>query len=144
MNCYKFQDHLSAYLDGEVPEDLRQAMAVHLKTCTACQAELAVLEKLDRTLGHMPAPAPPDITGQVLSRVKRPALPWWRSLSLAASLILGLTLGGALAGNFYPYAATKANGNGGEVLAMEEAFRDFPQGSFGGVITYQDEEENSA
>jgi ribosomal protein L18E len=64
---------------------------------------------------------------------------------MAASLVLGLVLGGALAGNFSPYAVRPANGNGGEVLALEDVLREFPQGSFvGTVISYQDDEENSA
>jgi anti-sigma factor RsiW len=144
MKCEIVHNYLSAYLDGEVPVKLRQEVAAHLATCAACRAELAALEKLENALGSLSAPMPADITPRVISRVKHPALPWWRSLSLAASLVLGLTLGGALAGSFYPLATAAAPGNGNEVLAMEEVFRDFPQGSYGGIITYQDEEENSA
>ncbi len=144
MNCHKVQDHLSPYLDGEVPEELRLEMEVHLKGCAACQTELALLRRLDRAFETLPAPAPPDVAHRVLSRLRRPAHPWWRSLSLAASLILGLALGGALAGNFYPNSIYKANGNGGEILALEDVLRDFPQGSWGGAVVYQDEEESSA
>ncbi len=144
MKCAIVHNHLSAYLDGEGPVKLRQEIAAHLETCAACRAELAALEKLENALASLSAPTPPDIAGRVISRVKRPALPWWRALSLAACLVLGLTLGGALAGNFYPFTAAAVNGNGNEVVAMEEVFQDFPQGSYGGIISYQEEEENRA
>jgi anti-sigma factor RsiW len=136
MDCREAQTHLSQYLDGEASQERRQELETHLEACPACQAELALLTRLDQAFE--------DVAQRVLARVRRPALPWWRSLALAASLILGLTMGGALAGNFYAYSPAKANGNGGEVLAMEDVFRDFPQGSWGGAIVYQDEEENSA
>jgi anti-sigma factor (TIGR02949 family) len=144
MDCREAQTHLSQYLDGEASQERRQELETHLEACPACQAELALLTRLDQAFEDLAVPPPPDVAQRVLARVRRPALPWWRSLALAASLILGLTMGGALAGNFYAYSPAKANGNGGEVLAMEDVFRDFPQGSWGGAIVYQDEEENSA
>ena len=144
MNCREAQTHLSLYLDDEASEDLHQELETHLEACPACQAELAMLTRLDQAFEELAVPPPSDVAPRVLARVRRPALPWWRSLALAASLILGLTMGGALAGNFYSYSPVKATGNGGEVLATEDVFRDFPQGSWGGAIVYQDEEENSA
>lgn len=144
MKCHNVQDRLSAYLDGEVTEGLSRELAAHLQACAACRAELALLNRLERSLAALSAPAPPDIAEKIISRLRRPARPWWRSLSLAASLILGLTLGGALAGNFYPYSLNNANGNGAEVVALEDAFRDFPQDSWGRLISYQDDEEISA
>jgi anti-sigma factor RsiW len=144
MKCPKVQDHLSAYVDGEVPEELRRKLEAHLEACTICRAELAALGRLDQALATLPAPASPDVTRRVLAQVRRPARPWWRSLSIAASLVLGLVLGGALTGNFYPYSARPANGNG-EVLALEDVLREFPKGSFvGTVISYQDDEGTSA
>jgi hypothetical protein len=145
MKCLNVQDHLSAYLDGETPASLRREMALHLEACAACRAELALLQRLDFAFAELPVPVSPDVSRRVLARVRRPARPWRRSLSMAASLVLGLALGGALAGNFYPYAARPANGNGAEVLALEDVLREFPKGSFvGTVISYQDDEENSA
>jgi anti-sigma factor RsiW len=144
MNCPNLRHHLSAYLDDETPPELCREVEAHLRVCAACQAELAGLRRLDRALATLPAPDPPDLAPRVLARVRPPARPWWRSVSLAASLVLGLVLGAALAGNFYPYSLYQANGNG-DVLALEEILRDFPQDSLGrAVISYQDEEENSA
>ncbi len=144
MKCPLVQNQLSAYLDAEVPEELRQELEAHLESCPVCRAELALLQRLDAAFTDLPVPASRDVTQQVLARVRRPARPWWRSLSMAASLVLGLVLGGALTGNLYPYANRAANGNG-EVLALEDALRELPQGSFAGsVISYQEDEDNSA
>jgi len=143
MDCLQVQDRLSAYLDGELPAELRRQVEEHLEACPACREELAWLGRLDKTFDRLAAPSP-DVTSRVMERLRRPPLTWWRSLALAASLVLGLVLGGALAGNFYPYAAGPSLTNGDEVLAMEEAFRDFPQGSWGNLLVYPDEEDNSA
>ncbi len=64
----------------------------------------------------------------------------WSSLALAATLVMGLTLGGALARTFYPMAP--ANGDGAEMAALED-FQDFPEGSLGAVLaSYHPEEGN--
>ncbi len=144
MKCHEVQDQLSAYLDGEVPAGRSQELEAHLRVCAACQAELALLEGLEGALGALSAPASPDIAEKVISRLQHPARPWWRAFCLAASLILGLTLGGVLAGKFNPYALDQAMGNGNEVLALEDVFRDYPQDSWGRLISFQDEEELSA
>jgi hypothetical protein len=63
-------------------------------------------------------------------------------MALAASLIIGVILGGAIARDFYPTRV--ANGNGTELAALED-FHDFPQGSLGSVlVSYQAEEGNGA
>lgn len=144
MKCPEVQEHLSAYLDGEVPEDLGRELRVHLQVCADCRAELAKLSRLEDALAALAAPPAPDIRDKVLGRLSPPVRRWWRSLSLAASLVLGLTLGGILAGKLNPYNLSQANGNGAEVLALEEVFRDYPQGSWGQVILFPDEEEPSA
>lgn len=142
MKCFKVQTHLSAFLDAEVPVHIRGELEAHLEICAACRADLAQLRRMDLALAELPLPEAPDVTQRVLARVRRPARPWWRSLSMAASLVLGLVLGGALTGNLYPYANSLTNG---EVLALEDVLREFPQGSFAGtVISYQEDEENSA
>jgi anti-sigma factor RsiW len=144
MNCHNTQNLLSAYLDGEVRPDISREMEAHLQACAACRAELGLLQQLDRSLATLPAPAVPDVTFRVLNRVRRPARPWWRSLSMAASLVLGLVLGASLAGNFYPNSLYLVNDNA-EVLALEEVLQDFPQDSWGrSLLSYQDDEENGA
>ncbi|MEW6388648.1 MAG: zf-HC2 domain-containing protein [Thermodesulfobacteriota bacterium] len=141
MKCQEVQEHLSAWLDGEVDRALGPKIAAHLEGCSLCQGELAQLSRLDEALGSLEVPAPQHLAARVLSRLPqpRPAV-WWKSLSLAASLLLGIVLGGALAGNFYP-GQTSSNGE----TMVTEVFQDFPRGSLGTlVVSYQSEEGNGA
>jgi anti-sigma factor (TIGR02949 family) len=141
MKCYEVQEHLSAWLDGEVPEDLRPRLVEHLAACPACQAELAALERLDAALAELEAPAPRDLAAGVLRRLSRPTPSWVRSLALAACLVLGIFLGGSLTGTLYPGIYAPAHGNG-EVASLE-IFQDYPQGSVGSAFSYQGDEENN-
>lgn len=129
------RERLSAYLDGELSVAARREVAAHLEVCEECRRELARLQRLDAALGRLETAAPAGLAERVLDRVQPRRRYWWQSLALAASLLLGIVLGGTLARDFYPYQAD-ANGNG-EVLALEE-FNDFPQGSMGAVmVSYQ-------
>jgi anti-sigma factor RsiW len=141
MKCTEVQEHLSAWLDGEVPEELRPQMSEHLAVCPVCQAELAVLERLDAALAELEAPAPRDLAAGVLRRLPRPTPSWGRSLALAACLVLGIFIGGSLTGTLYK-GIQPANSNG--EIAQMEIFQDYPQGSVGGTFSYQGEEDNNA
>jgi anti-sigma factor (TIGR02949 family) len=144
MKCNEVQEHLSAWLDGELPEELRPAVAAHLDECPDCQAELAALERLEAALTELEAPVPQNLAAAVRRRLPRPASPWRQSLALAACLVLGIFLGGSLTGTLYP-AMKSANGNGyGNEVASLEIFQDYPQGSLGGAFSYQAEEDDSA
>lgn len=136
------RERLSAWLDGELSAAERREVAAHLEVCEECRRELALLTRLDAALGHLDAAVPPGLAERVLDRLQPRRRYWWQSLALAASLLLGIVLGGTLARDFYPYQ-TAANGTG-EVLALEE-FNDFPQGSLGAVmVSYQmDQTEES-
>jgi anti-sigma factor (TIGR02949 family) len=135
------RERLSAYLDGELTAEERREVAAHLEGCEECRRELALLQRLDAALGSLDAPAPARLAERVLDRLQpRPRRRYvWQSLALAASLVLGIVLGGTLARDFYPYQVTSGNS---EDLALEE-FHDFPQGSLGAVVaSYQPEEGN--
>jgi anti-sigma factor RsiW len=139
MNCLEVRDSLSAWLDGELAPEVRALVDRHLQGCAGCRRELAQLEALEEALGALPVMAPAGLPDQVLSRLRRPRRQWWQSLALAASLILGIFLGGALTRNFYPLPAE--NGFNREVASLE-AFHDFPQGSMGTILaSYQGDEE---
>ena len=140
--CEQVQERLSAWLDGELAPEARQEVAAHLEICPGCQGELALLSRLDAALGALEAqPLPAQLPQRVLERLRPRRRYWWQSLAMAASLILGIVLGGTLARDFYPYPAS--NGDA-EVLALEE-FHDFPQGSLGAVmVSYQGEEINGS
>ena len=139
--CNEVQERLSAWLDGELALEERREMAAHLEVCADCRRELALLERLDAVLGSLEAPAPARLAEGVLERLQPRRRYRWQHLAMAASLILGIALGGTLARDFYPYRTSSGNG---EVLALEE-FHDFPQGSLGAVmVSYQTEESNGS
>jgi len=142
QECPGVTEQLSAYLDGELDEARRNAVAAHLQICAACRRELELLTALEGALGSLAAPAPPDLTARVLARLHRRRRPWWQNLALAASLVLGIILGGTVARDFYP--RTTGNGASYEIASLD-AFHDFPQGSLGTVLaSYQGEEGNGS
>jgi len=142
QGCRQIKEQLSAYLDGELDEGQRHAVAAHLQTCPACRRELELLTALDGALGSLTAPAPPDLAGRVLARLPRRRRAWWQNLALAASLVLGIILGGTVARDFYP--RTTENGAVYETASLD-AFHDFPQGSLGTILaSYQKEEGNGS
>jgi anti-sigma factor (TIGR02949 family) len=141
MACDEVRERLSAWLDGELAAEERQEIAAHLEVCPGCQEEMAMFSRLDAALGTLEAPIPVELTQRVLDRLHPRRRYWWQSLAMAASLILGIVLGGTLARDYYPYPTSNADA---EVLALEE-FHDFPQGSLGAVmVSYQGEEINGS
>lgn len=147
MACEQIRERLSAWLDGELTAEESRQVAAHLEVCADCSRELSLLERLDAALGTLAAPVPNRLPERVLDRLQPRRRYWWQSLAMAASLVIGIVLGGTLAQSFYPYATTattvaKATNGNGEVLALEE-FHDFPQGSLGAMlVSYQVEEIN--
>jgi|UniRef100_A0A7V6A4E2 anti-sigma factor RsiW len=143
MKCGEVQEHLSAWLDGEVPEGLHQRLADHVAGCPACRAELEAMERLDAALAGLEVPVPRSLADKVKRRLSRPAAsPWLQSLALAVCLALGIFLGSSLTGRLYPWPAS-ANGITNDVASLE-IFQDYPQGSVGGAFSYQGEEDGSA
>jgi anti-sigma factor RsiW len=146
MECRDIRERLSAWLDRELPPEEHELIAAHLEGCTGCRRELAQLRVLETALGELAAAPPPRVAEQVLARLQaqqgqRSRRPWWQSLALAASLVLGVLLGGSVARDFYPLAP--ANGTA-EVAALQD-FHDFPQGSLGAILaSYQPEEGNGS
>ncbi len=142
MTCPEIQDRLSAYLDGELTPEARLQVAEHIQTCAACQAELTLLERLEEALGALKAPVPLDLAERVLARLKPPRRPWWQNLALAASLVIGILLGGTVGRALYMQPVPRWFGT---EIASLEAFQDFPEGSWGSlVVSYQTEEGNGA
>jgi anti-sigma factor RsiW len=139
MKCHEAQEHLSAWLDGELPEAIGAGLTAHLERCATCRREWLQLRALDAALENLAAPVPPGLAEKVAARVRRPhRRPGWQSVALAACLILGIALGGGLARSFHVTAAATANGT---EAASLEVFHDFPQGSLGTVVaSYQPQE----
>lgn len=96
MECHTIQAYFSAYLDGELPRAKAELVSRHLEACGACRREYQAWQQLWEALAAEPVAAPPHLAGRVLAHLPKPAQPWWRSLALAASLLLGVFLGGRL------------------------------------------------
>lgn len=67
-DCQTVQRYLSAYHDGEVSAAQNEAIAKHVKSCSACEAELTSLESLGAALDQSPVPAKPSDLWQRIER----------------------------------------------------------------------------
>src|SRR4030067_251234 len=63
MECAKTWDRLSAYLDGDLPEQEREGIAQHLRQCARC-AEEGGAPKETLTLLRTPPAGPPPPGGR--------------------------------------------------------------------------------
>ncbi len=142
MKCSEVREYLSAFMDGEVPEGLRPGLDAHLADCPVCQAELAVMERLDAALAGLSVPVPVDLSIKMRRRLPRHSLPWFQTLALAVCLALGIFLGGSLTGTFYPVSRS-GNGITSDVATLG-IFQDYPQGSLGGAFSFKGEGDGSA
>ena len=92
------QDHemLAAYLDGEIPSDRAAMLEEHLRTCTACAAEVANLLSVRRTMRVARTRFTPsaDFRRKIQSQVapRRPGFRVFGSLSLAVAALAMLVL----------------------------------------------------
>jgi anti-sigma factor RsiW len=102
MNCNETAQKLSAFLDGELPEEERVHISQHLETCRSCAAECESLAfAWDRVI-ELPRAEPrthlwPGIEARLPGRIVAQR---WRRVRLSpfpalatAALIVGLLLG---------------------------------------------------
>jgi anti-sigma factor RsiW len=101
MECRTIQEYFSAYLDGELPRAQVKLVSRHLEVCPRCQREYQAWQQLWDALAADPAPAPAYLSQRVLARLPGRSQPWWSNLALAASLLLGIFLGGRLGLEMY-------------------------------------------
>ena len=66
--CRLIEGMLSGYLDGELTQQDRQRVEVHVGTCADCAKTLAELERLRQGIGDL---APPEPTDEQWSRMMR-------------------------------------------------------------------------
>lgn len=109
MRCDDIQLALSALLDGERSRDAQVGAELvdrHLASCPDCQAFLAGAQQVRRRLRLAPLDEDvPEITAAVIDRLptaaasaRRPPRTWRAALPLVASLVVGMVVGGVLAG----------------------------------------------
>ena len=81
MNCKTTENYLSAYIDGELEETMRQNVAAHISECPRCQAKADELKAAAKQLSKAPkVSAPADFTKRLYDRLEQPPL-WERLLN---------------------------------------------------------------
>lgn len=60
MNCKNYNDHLKAYVDGELRGLLRLRVSRHVHACEACQAECHEMKQLSQRLQAIEMPPMPE------------------------------------------------------------------------------------
>lgn len=145
--CDEVRKHLSAYLDGELPDMPAATVKAHLKECKSCATYRDELLSVGQLLDLVaPAPVADDFTTRVVAHVreKEPArvrlarllgrpLP---RLAVAAVLILAIGLGSGLAlmGGAVPSPAPEDVLQTGVALEFGlEAFEPLPVDTVGGA-----------
>ena len=139
---------LSAFLDGELPEEERRGISEHLALCEDCRREAERLTDVMSVLDEAPAiePSPWFLTDlkrrirgeraeeghriPILERIKRlrvPLVPLGATALLALSLFIGNIMGKVI----YPSAAYASASTTSETLLGSNAVGDFPEGSLG-------------
>jgi predicted anti-sigma-YlaC factor YlaD len=139
---------LSAFLDGELPEEDRLRITEHLSLCEECRREIDRLTDVMNVLGEAPSVEPSpwfltDLKRRIredrigdesrvpfLERVKRlwsPLIPAGATALLALSLFIGNIMGRVI----YPTAVHAGTSAISETLLGSSAVEDFPEGSLG-------------
>lgn len=119
--CQEVQDRFSAYLDGELPEDVAAAVRRHLEGCPRCRQEFASWQRLWELLAAGPEPeVPPDLSARILARLTPPRRRRWADLALAASFLLGILLGGKLGLGLYEATAQSGAADTAEMELLAE------------------------
>jgi len=86
------RDHLSAFLDSELPPTQRHEVTIHLEACRECQQVLDELRRLDDLARGLAAPLPADshvwparVRARLAASRRVPSRVWW---AVAALLVL--------------------------------------------------------
>ena len=103
MNCSEVQNLLSAYFDGELVDEHRSDVAVHLAECASCKSELDSFQKLSNIAQTLNSPSPPagvweNIESKLEEQQSRPPRrQLWRlpavQLAAAVTILIAVTLG---------------------------------------------------
>ncbi|MCL2645883.1 MAG: anti-sigma factor [Phycisphaerales bacterium] len=94
-------NRLSAYLDGQLPSDLRAQVETHLAECPDCSRELTALRQTSAVLQQLPLTAPSPVLlerlhASIESAVRRPVIAMERFIGLLSGIAACLALVGCL------------------------------------------------
>ena len=115
LSCLRYRNRLGAYLDGELSQRRRKAVAAHVARCKTCRVALEDLRRLAPVMHALEVPpVPAGLAGHVMTRARRRAvrshmepviwnpLEWWKMASAplrvaaCTAVLLAFFLGVAL------------------------------------------------
>jgi len=141
MDCID-EKKISAYLDGELPDDERALIGTHVEECAACRAEADELAAVSRALDVLDGLEPDPYFA---SRVKRLAterkrrgwlaravVPAAATAAAAVSLLLGGFLGRALY-DTWSFEAANTENDVAEYVDTS-AMDDYPESTLGELL----------
>ncbi|GEM_PF-6017474 len=110
MNCNRIQEHLSAFIDGELESSLVPSVKAHLIRCSVCRKEKEQLETFSASIRAIPpVTAPPDFRDRIYASIHTrtqpkpsPFLQWKLILAPAAAMIFGIIIGAYRFQSFAP------------------------------------------
>ncbi len=100
FSCEAALDLLEPYLDGDLPPAEADRLRLHLESCAACAAELALAGRIGRELRSLPQPdCPPEVIERVVRAGRGEVVPFPPDRTLkpriaAAAAVLALAVGG--------------------------------------------------
>lgn len=133
MNCAETKDLLSAYLDSELPDRLRDDVTQHLAACSSCGEDFHCFTAISGMAKSLPNPALPSEIWNSLSRALDGASPhrashWlgrhWRSAVPAFALLAASVL--VLAGIAIWNRDSLHGGHASEAQQFADFARSFP------------------
>jgi predicted anti-sigma-YlaC factor YlaD len=101
MRCYSIRKKLVRYADGEGKAPEREAISMHLGTCSSCRHELDEIQSLNNMLSNTQLPeVPTHIHERIMFEIKNTRQKKqvhrglrWNLVPVAASLVLSLYCG---------------------------------------------------
>lgn len=114
VNCEKWRDLASEYIEGTLTEPMASAMGEHVRSCASCQADEVALRAILREINTLPEVDPPQFFHENVmaaierEQARRPAGPWWKTLlpqvgrTAAGTLVAGGVIAAALFGIVLP------------------------------------------
>ncbi len=119
MTCDEQKERISAFLDGELPENRASEMFEHLPGCPDCRAFLGLMMKVRKSVAAEELPWPEALDERILSGIERQKTPpvlvrsgwfpfWSRRISWSfgfagAAIVLAFLLGGLLGSVLPPW-----------------------------------------
>ena len=67
--CERYEQQISALLDGELPEAEQTALQAHLRTCASCAATWRMFSDISSAMHELEAEPPADLSDRILNQL---------------------------------------------------------------------------